>query len=45
MGPFAGKLRRKSFDSKKGSFMTKVIDIKSKEQVTKISELACKAPY
>ena len=25
--------------------MTKVIDIKSKEQVRKISELACKAPY
>ena len=25
--------------------MTKVIDIKNKEQVEKINELACKAPY
>ena len=31
--------------SKKGTFMTKVIDIKNEEQVKKINRLACEAPY
>ena len=38
-------IANKNSHNKKGTFMTKVIDIKNEEQVKKINRLACEAPY
>ena len=46
MMPSAGERRKQSLqDKKEWITMTKVIDIKTKEQAEKISDLASKAPY
>lgn len=46
MMPSAGERRKQTLqDKKEWITMTKVIDIKTKEQAEKISNLASKAPY
>ncbi len=46
MMPSAGERRKQTLqDKKEWITMTKVIDIKTKEQAEKISDLASKAPY
>ena len=46
MMPAAGERRKQTLqDKKEWITMTKVIDIKTKEQAEKISDLASKAPY
>ena len=46
MMPSAGERRKQTLqDKKEWITMTKVIDIKTKDQAVKISELASEAPY
>ena len=46
MMPSAGERRKQTLqDKKEWITMTKVIDLKTKEQAEKISDLASKAPY